>query len=172
MAKEYRSEITFIEKGEKVYEKSLRVNHPIKFRGITFYQASYGSIPGDSADIRITHKDDGSFTVNRMQKGVRFPLPRGEGEFILAEIRDNFMRMGPAVSILIRPANEEENRYGSSGIMTKSGNRSPRCSRTIPGSSSIFEPLVFSLNEIDKKNYTAFSKQRPGIFLVYADSFR
>ncbi len=170
MAKEYRSEITFIEKGEKVYEKSLRVNHPIKFRGITFYQASYGSIPGDSADIRITHKDDGSFTVNRMQKGVRFPLPGGEGEFILAEIRDNFMRMGPAVSILIRPANEEEKQVWIFRDHDEIRKQIPEMFTDYPRfNPSIFEPLVFSLNEIDKKYYTGIQVNKdPGIFLVYA----
>ncbi|MEW6585705.1 MAG: cytochrome c biogenesis protein ResB [Nitrospirota bacterium] len=42
MPKEYRSWLTIIENGKEVIKKSIVVNDPLTYKGITFYQASYG----------------------------------------------------------------------------------------------------------------------------------
>ncbi len=42
--KDYRSTVTILEHGKPVVTKDVRVNHPLKYRGISFYQASYGTI--------------------------------------------------------------------------------------------------------------------------------
>ncbi|MEW6571921.1 MAG: cytochrome c biogenesis protein ResB [Nitrospirota bacterium] len=42
MPKEYRSWLTIIEDGKEVLRKSIVVNDPLTYKGITFYQASYG----------------------------------------------------------------------------------------------------------------------------------
>ncbi len=42
MPKEYRSLLTIIENEKEVLQKSITVNDPLKYKGITFYQASYG----------------------------------------------------------------------------------------------------------------------------------
>lgn len=41
MPKEYRSDLTVIKNGKKVYFKSIIVNDPMHYGGFTFYQASY-----------------------------------------------------------------------------------------------------------------------------------
>lgn len=45
MPKEYRSWLTVIKDGRVVVQKSIVVNDPLVYEGITFYQASYGFIP-------------------------------------------------------------------------------------------------------------------------------
>ena len=44
MPKEYRSWLTIIKDGKEVLTKSIVVNDPLTYDGITFYQASYGLI--------------------------------------------------------------------------------------------------------------------------------
>ncbi|MEW6265191.1 MAG: cytochrome c biogenesis protein ResB [Thermodesulfobacteriota bacterium] len=39
---EFRSDVTIIENGRAVHEASILVNHPLTWRGVTFYQSSYG----------------------------------------------------------------------------------------------------------------------------------
>jgi cytochrome c biogenesis protein len=46
MPREYRSWLTVIKNGKEVLKKSVAVNDPLSYDGITFYQASYGLIPG------------------------------------------------------------------------------------------------------------------------------
>ncbi len=42
MPKAYISDLSIIENGKEVLRKKIEVNHPLKYRGIYFYQASYG----------------------------------------------------------------------------------------------------------------------------------
>lgn len=41
MVQEYRSDLSVLKKGERILAKSITVNDPLKFEGITFYQSSY-----------------------------------------------------------------------------------------------------------------------------------
>ncbi|OGW16637.1 MAG: hypothetical protein A2X56_02595 [Nitrospirae bacterium GWC2_57_13] len=52
MPSEYHSELTvFNLQGAKIFDKRIEVNDPLKYRGITFYQSSYGTIPGVNGKI-------------------------------------------------------------------------------------------------------------------------
>lgn len=39
--KDYRSELTVLENGQEVLKKTIEVNDPLEYKGITFYQSSY-----------------------------------------------------------------------------------------------------------------------------------
>jgi cytochrome c biogenesis protein len=41
MPKEYRSSLTILENGQEILQKDIRVNSPLSYKGITFYQSSY-----------------------------------------------------------------------------------------------------------------------------------
>jgi len=41
--KDWKSELTIIEGGKPVLQKSVEVNHPLSYRGFVFYQSGYGS---------------------------------------------------------------------------------------------------------------------------------
>ncbi len=43
--KEFMSELVIIENGKEVLTKVVEVNDPLTYKGITFYQASYGMVP-------------------------------------------------------------------------------------------------------------------------------
>ncbi len=47
MVKEYRSDLTVLNKGERVLAKSITVNDPLKYEGITFYQSSYRAMENE-----------------------------------------------------------------------------------------------------------------------------
>jgi len=51
--KEYRTDATVMEGGKAVRNAVIRVNHPLKYRGINFYQSSYGSLGASSVHIEI-----------------------------------------------------------------------------------------------------------------------
>ncbi|MCP4667256.1 MAG: cytochrome c biogenesis protein ResB, partial [Deltaproteobacteria bacterium] len=96
--KEYRSELTFLEKGKEVQKGSLLVNHPIQFRGITFYQASYGKVPANRIRLKIARRDSGNEKKDVIaEKDKPLSLPGQEGQFRVAHVRGDFMNMGPAV---------------------------------------------------------------------------
>ena len=66
MPKAYISDLSIIKDGEEVYRKEIRVNDPLKYEGVYFYQASYGQ---GEAFLKIKDKE-GEHTV-----GVAFGQP-------------------------------------------------------------------------------------------------
>ena len=63
--REYRSDLSFISGGKEALKGSLRVNHPITFMGITFYQSSYGTAPG-RVRIKISDEKNGAEETSKV----------------------------------------------------------------------------------------------------------
>jgi len=168
--KEYRSDLAFIKDGKPAFQGSLRVNHPITFEGITFYQSSYGSLPGDK--VRLSLKKAGTeenFTLEA-EVGRPFPLPGQEGEAEVTDARSDFMRMGPAIHIQITPTSGEETYFWVFKNEKMIRQRFPgifeRFPKLDPGS---FKPYVFSLESMETRYYTGLQVSRdPGVLLVWA----
>ncbi len=52
MPSEYHSTLSIFDlSGQKILDKRIRVNDPLTFHGITFYQSSYGTIPNSSGKV-------------------------------------------------------------------------------------------------------------------------
>ncbi len=78
MPKEYRSWLTIIKDGKEVLKKSITVNDPLKYEGITFYQSSYGLVP-DAINkgifiFKVISKDGQSSLLN-LRLGDSFQIP-------------------------------------------------------------------------------------------------
>jgi len=75
MPKEYLSDLTILEKDREVYRKTIQVNDPLQYRGISLYQSSYGFLPPQpeerKAELEIIPKGNGS---------RRYRLQIAEGE--------------------------------------------------------------------------------------------
>ena len=76
--KDYRSTVTILEGGKPVVTKDIRVNHPLTYKGIKFYQASYGTISNSEGTLvlEVIPKGGKSFKV-RVRVGDSVPL-RGD----------------------------------------------------------------------------------------------
>ncbi len=67
--KEYKSDLTILEKGKEVVKKSITVNDPLTHKGITFYQSSYQQIPNEfSIQIRKQNDKDSGVLSNQSKK--------------------------------------------------------------------------------------------------------
>ncbi len=55
--KEYISRVKVIENGKVVLEKNIEVNHPLKYKGIYFYQASYGVYSSQEGTLTLKVKE-------------------------------------------------------------------------------------------------------------------
>lgn len=58
MPKEYRSWLTIIKGNKEVFKKSIVVNDPLTYDGVTFYQSSFGMVPNAHGEfiMKITPK--------------------------------------------------------------------------------------------------------------------
>ena len=68
--KEYRSSLTILENGKEILTRDIIVNKPLTYKGITFYQASYGSLGAKDFALRFTEKATG--------KKIEAPITLGE----------------------------------------------------------------------------------------------
>lgn len=72
--KTYRSVLTIIENGEQKVTKPIEVNHPLEYKGVNFYQSSYGTLD----DIMPDNVMSDSIAVELSKKSPNKP----EGEVI------------------------------------------------------------------------------------------
>lgn len=64
----YKSRLQVFDKGRKVAEKTIDVNHPLSYRGITFYQSDFGV---DGLVLKVTGADKSVSRIPvRIQTGV------------------------------------------------------------------------------------------------------
>jgi cytochrome c biogenesis protein len=173
MPKEYKSDIRFSINGNTLKQGHLLVNHPITFMGITFYQSSYGAMPGDEAYIFVLQKGIEKPVKLKITQGKAVPLPDNGGEVILEDIRDDFMRMGPAIKIGVKPVTGEEAEIwlfkNYADIKQRFSDEFDQFPKFNP---SIVEPYTFSLDGVESAYYTGLQVNKdPGVPLIYAGFF-
>jgi len=172
--KEYRSDLTFFINGKEVEKRSALVNHPIQFKGVTFYQASYGKLPGKKIRLKIsTHASKDDITTLVVEPGHPMQLPGKEGQFMVVDVKGDLMGTGPAVQIVIRPSNGEETDFWvfqHPKIVLK---RLPGpMARSPKFNASAFKPYTFFLDHLESAYYTGLQVNRdPGVNIVWLGCF-
>ncbi len=100
--KEYSSDLIIYDNGKPVKEKIIEVNHPISYKGFTFYQSSYGSY-GGIVDLELNFRDTGLVLPLKLEVGRPLRLPENWGWIEVLKFEENYMRMGPSVMVLRDP---------------------------------------------------------------------
>ncbi len=104
--KEYRSDLVFWEGKKKALEAVLRVNHPVTFKGITFYQASFGQMPSGKITLTLIDRKTGEKHVMKVEPRGFYRLPDGSGSFRILHFHPHIMQMGPGVHIALERGGE------------------------------------------------------------------
>ena len=104
--KEYLSNLTILDKGKPVLKKSIRVNHPLTYKGITFYQASYGATL-KQAKVEFTDTTSGKNYELNLPFRKSEPLPGTQDKVQIVEYRQNLANFGPALAIALLQQNKD-----------------------------------------------------------------
>lgn len=174
--KEYLSEVTFLEHGKAVAKGNIRVNHPLTFQGVTFYQSSYGQVAGETAHLRVIRKAS-PLLETPLEAHLNRPLKLpGDPEAMLrvVDLRGDVMGMGPAALISIVPGKgEEEVRFWIFQNPQKAMQKLPEPMRLSPRfNASAFAPYTFLLDKVDTRFYTGLQVSRdPGVPVVWVGFF-
>ncbi|MGQ9668665.1 MAG: cytochrome c biogenesis protein ResB [Desulfosoma sp.] len=96
--KEFRSNVTVLEGDTPVLNASVRVNDPMSYRGITFYQASYGALL-KRARVAFTKPDEGERFELDLPFGEALPFGATDRKVQLVDFTADFRGLGPAVAI-------------------------------------------------------------------------
>ncbi|MFH1488438.1 MAG: cytochrome c biogenesis protein ResB [Pseudomonadota bacterium] len=166
----FKSDLRFLDKSRVMLEGDLRVNHPITFRGITFYQASYGKAPGSKVRLRISSEGRKDWTLD-VEKGRPASLPGNEGRLQILKIEEDMRgSMGSALLISILPNQGEEVRFWVFKDWDNLKKRFPPEMLKSPMlNPSAFAPYTFHLDKLESRYYTGLQINRdPGVALVWA----
>jgi cytochrome c biogenesis protein len=171
--KEYRSDLTFLKGERALLQGALLVNHPVTFEGITFYQASYGSLPGNHARIGLRREGDPAHRTLEVELERPYDLPGPGGQFMVFEARSDFMKMGPAIQVAVKPPEGEEIRFwvfkNNDLIKERFPGFFERFPKFNPGA---YKPYLFSLDSIEARHYTGLQVSKdPGVPLVWTGFF-
>ena len=85
--KEFRSSLTILEQGREVFKKDIIVNDPLRYKGISLYQASYGQLPSDKLVLSFTSAKTGMIYTRNAGVNQTVTLPEKLGTFVLKELR-------------------------------------------------------------------------------------
>jgi len=79
---EFKSSLTILENNQERFTEDILVNHPLRYKGINIFQASYGATTPDEARFEITDSETGTVEVHTIKNGGVVSLPAGAGNFI------------------------------------------------------------------------------------------
>ncbi|MGM0394893.1 MAG: cytochrome c biogenesis protein ResB [Thermodesulfobacteriota bacterium] len=157
---EFRSNLTIIENGQESFTTDIRVNHPLRYKGINIFQSSYGTATPDAVMMRIVDNTSNTEVTRDMRIGDTVDLPDGAGRFTLQgflphfEFRGN--DLGETFFGLVTPA-------GETGFQIGMPVRFPTFDKMRQGQ------FTFVVDDFEKRYYTGLQVTKdPGVWYVYA----
>jgi cytochrome c biogenesis protein len=97
--KDYNSDLVVLENGQEILRKRIEVNDPLTYKGITFYQSSYGSAGNPFFQVKVTENATGESRDMKVSMGQHVKLPDGYA-FAITDFTDNG-RFGPAARVYV-----------------------------------------------------------------------
>ncbi len=96
--REYRSTLTIIENGKPTLTRDIIVNDPLRYKGISLYQSSYGQVPRTERpaeiSLSVTDAETGMIYAVTARMGEEIRLPAGAGALVLKEFVSAYRYMG------------------------------------------------------------------------------
>ncbi|RNC72756.1 MAG: cytochrome c biogenesis protein ResB [Desulfuromonadales bacterium] len=162
--KEFKSLLTVIDNGQVVVDKRpVIVNDPLSYKGITFYQSSYGQAEGGTFTFTVRERKGGAPVTVQLAQGERKTLPDGSTMQVLeaaSEVSQFIPQFrGAAARIEVTPPNGKPEAF----IVFKNY---PTFDDQRGGN------LIFSYVSSEEKMYTGLQVAKdPGVWVVWTGCF-
>jgi cytochrome c biogenesis protein len=157
---EFRSDLTFLQNGKEVLKNDCRVNAPVTFGGLTFYQSSYGVQPEGHVKFKVCQGPDCHVVEAPLRQGLT--LPGGQAQMMVVRLDGNLQGMGPAVQVAYKSGPGHPVVFWVSQQHPELA-ANPDSPFYQPG------PQRFTLVALPFKFYSVFQVRRdPGVWWVYA----
>jgi cytochrome c biogenesis protein len=153
--KAYISDLSVIEGGREVLrKKDVVVNDPLQYKGIWFYQSSYGQAGGTTAKVEVSRPDGTPVKVLSLPPNEPATL-EGYGTVRGVNYDRNFQGKGPALEVVVeRPGTP------AASIWLVQGKPEPDRQRD--------DALVFAFGGLTSRMFTGLQVARdPGVNIVW-----
>jgi cytochrome c biogenesis protein len=98
--KAYKSDLSVIDGGRETLRKTIVVNDPLQYKGIWFYQSSYGQSGGATAQVAVSGKDGAPLGALALGANESVPVD-GYGVIRGVNYNQNFQGEGPALQVVV-----------------------------------------------------------------------
>lgn len=95
MPKDYKSTLTIIDGMKEILTKTIEVNHPLIYKGVWFYQSSYGIAEVKGVSINVRSKDN--WQNFKVKIGSRFNIPQTDFTIKVAKFLPDFAIAGTKI---------------------------------------------------------------------------
>jgi len=153
LVKEYMSDLTILENGKEVLKKTIEVNHPLHYKGLAFYQSSYGAIPDVTLGIQWKNKKEKM--VLKGLEGETIPIPHSEALLRILKYAPQVHNFGEGVQVaVLKPNNPPRALWLLKNVPKLDQQRD--------------DDFLLTLEEISKKEYTGLQVTKdPGVWVVW-----
>jgi cytochrome c biogenesis protein len=103
--KEYTSHLTILDNGKEVLKKIVQVNHPLHYKGLAFYQSTYGTIVDVTVGVQWKGKKEK--TLFKAAEGATVPVPNSNIFFQVLKYAPQVHNFGEGVQIVLFKPNQE-----------------------------------------------------------------
>ncbi|MGA2957522.1 MAG: cytochrome c biogenesis protein ResB [Thermodesulfobacteriota bacterium] len=156
---EFKSTVTILEGDRKVLTEPIRVNHPLTYQGISFYQSSYGLANVEKVVLTIQDRNTGKETTVPGQIGTRAQIPGSSSAFVLTRFISDLRGGGPAFQVVLSEPNRPMETFW---ILQYH----PEIEASRPGR------YYFRVKEIEPQYYSGLQVTRdPGVWVVWSGCF-
>ncbi len=157
--KDYTSDLIVKENGQEVLRKTIEVNDPLQYKGLTFYQASYGQSGTPTYRFRVQERATGETVEVAGQQGKHLAIPGG-GSLIPLGYASNHMNFGPAAQVSIDAGDHQ---HGNPFVVLQ---KFPEFDDRRGGD------YIVTLLEAEQSYFTGLSVTKdPGVWVVWLGCF-
>ncbi len=157
---EFRSDLTIFRNGKEVRKAVCRVNEPVTFGGLTFYQSSYGAQPDGPIRLKVCQGSICHVVEAPLRQALT--IPDGQAQMMVVHLDGDLQGLGPAVQVAVKSG------PGHPLIFWVSQNHPELADR--PGS-PFYQPgpRRVVLESLPLRFYSVFQVRRdPGVWWVYS----
>jgi len=103
--KEYLSKLTLLENGKEVLTKTVEVNHPLHYKGLAFYQSSYGALHDVTLGIQWRNKKEKDLL--KVLEGETARIPNSAALIRVLKYAPQVHNFGEGVQVVVLQPNQE-----------------------------------------------------------------
>ncbi len=152
--KDYLSVLTIIENEREILKKTIKVNHPLHYKGLSFYQSSYGS--AHQITLGFQKKGDKEKRVLKGWEGENIPLPQSNAFIRVLRYVPEIHHFGEGIQIALFKMGQEPKVFW----VLKEGAKG--------GPKEVDGELLFTLENVTTKEYTGLQVTKdPGVWIVW-----
>jgi len=153
--KDFTSDLVVLENGQEVLKKTIEVNDPLTYKGLTFYQSSYGPTGDPVYRFRVKNRETGETVTVKGPQGKHLALPGGAA-LIPMGYAEEYQDFGPAAQVNIDTG---DHKHGTPFIVFKNF---PQFDEKRGGTYAI------SLLDAQQSYYTGLQVAKdPGVWVVW-----